>query len=233
MFANASSLYKHYRIIQQNTFELMTSCSDIERLISTRSSTVKDALDLAVRKASDTQKTLDRYRSYALNDSRSSGKYQRVAENFAKVTSKIENAMRRYQESLSARPAPVGTPMDTIPKPTTSFTKSSSSSHAPGASYDYISSMEEGSRSHTLQDLSRINREMNSLQDIYVSLSEVAKNQDSILDSVQGKLETVARSAGSAVHELNKAKDRLDYWTRIKLYAVSGAAAVGIVIWLL
>jgi t-SNARE complex subunit (syntaxin) len=210
----------------------MTTCADIDRLISTRSSTVKEALDLAVRKTSDTQRALDRFRSYALSDNRSSNKYQRVSDNFSKVSAKLESAIKRYQETLAIKVSTAGTQLDVISSAGATFSKPSSS-YAPGGSYDYISSMEEGSRSLTLQDLSRINKEMNSLQDIYVSLSDVARNQESVLDSVQDKLGSVARSASSAVQELNKAKDRLDYWTRIKLYTVSGAAAVGFVIWLL
>jgi t-SNARE complex subunit (syntaxin) len=93
--------------------------------------------------------------------------------------------------------------------------------------------MEEGTQAQTLQDLTRINKEMNSLQDIYVSLSEVAGSQQgSLIDSVQSKLSRASQSATAAVSELARAKDRMDNWTKIKVYTVSGLAAVGLFIWI-
>jgi t-SNARE complex subunit (syntaxin) len=210
----------------------MTSCSDIDRLLATRSNTAKEALDLAVRKASETQKALERFKSYTNDDPRSTSKYDRVAENFGKVTKKIESAMKRYQESIASKSEPSGTKMQPMNHRVSGFSESNSNYYPPH-NYDYISSMEEGNRGQTLEELKRINRDMTSLQDIYVSLSETASNQGSLLDSVQDKLNTVGRSASSAVQELNKAKERLDYWTKIKLYAVSGIAAVGFVVWLI
>lgn len=203
-------------------------------MLAARSSTVKEALDLAVRKASETQRALERFKASSVNDPRTSSKYDRVAENFGKVTAKIETAMRRYQESFKRTVSESGsTPMLSMNPNGSGFSKSSST-YCPPTSFDYISSMEEGSRkTHTLQDLKRLNRDMTSLQDIYVSLSEATNSQGSMLDSVQDKLSIVGRSASSAVQELNKAKDRMDYWTRVKLYAVSGIAAVGFVVWLI
>lgn len=218
------------RVIQQNTFELMTSCSDIERMISGKSSVVRDAIDLVIVKAAETQKLLGRYKSLASEDPRTETKYQRLADNFTKVSAKIENAMRRYRDTQPLQTPYTGNQMSSF-NPKNNFEKQST--YRPPSSYEYISSMEEGTRSHTLQDLQRINKEMSTLQDIYVSLSDASQSHTSLLDSVQSKVGEIGASASSAVQELKRANDRLDYWTRMKIYGVSGLAAVGIILWVI
>lgn len=219
------------RLIQQNTFELMTSCSDIEKMISGKSSVVRDAIDVVITRAADTQKLLARYESFASGDPRTESKYQRLADNFTKVSTKIESAMRRYREAQSQPISSAGSRMTVVNSMSGSFEKQPS--YRPPSSYEYISSIEEGTRSNTLRDLQRINNEMNSLQDIYVSLSDASERHTSLLDSVQTKVGEIGASASSAVHELKRANDRLDYWTRLKLYGVSGLAAVGIILWVI
>jgi hypothetical protein len=219
------------RNVQQNTFDLMTSCSDIERLIACRSSTAKEALDLLVRKASETQRILDRYGASAGGDSRVSAKYQRVADNFAKVSAKIEGVLKRFHDSSSSEKRNDDKQMELLSQGISGVTQPRTYVHR--SDYEYISSMEEGGRAHTLENLSKINKEINSIQDVYVSLSEVAVSQGSLLDSVNEKLGSAARSATSAVRELNRAQEKLDYWTKIKVYAVSGTAALGLILWLI
>jgi len=91
--------------------------------------------------------------------------------------------------------------------------------------------MEEGTQA--LHDLNRIGKEMTNLQDIYVSLNEVAVSQQvSLLDSVQSRISQVAETAKHTVVELNHAQSRMDYWTRMKVYALTGVTAVGVLFWL-
>ena len=211
----------------------MSACSDIDRLIANRSATAKDSIDRAVRKAVETQRSLERYKSVALTDSRLNAKYQRLADNFSKVSAKLEDSMKRYTDRCIAGPDPSqATQLKVMNEVNRSFSRTSHS-YKPPSAYEYISSMEEGTQAQTLQDLTRINKEMNSLQDIYVSLSEVAGSQQgSLIDSVQSKLSRASQSATAAVSELARAKDRMDNWTKIKVYTVSGLAAVGLFIWI-
>ncbi len=199
-------------------------------MLASRSSVVRDALDIAIKKASETQMLLGRFKTGSDGDPRAEGKYSRLADNFSKVALKIENSMKRYQEQVTSVTPGVGQQMTVMSERSEPFIKTGS--YKPPSSYEYISSMEEGTQGQTLQDLQRINRDMNSLQDIYVSLSEAANTHGSLLDSVQTRMGEISNSASSAVQELKRASDRMDYWTRVKLYAVSGVAAVGLFFWI-
>ena len=182
---------------------------------------MRQLIDAAVRKAVDTQQVLDRYRSF-FGDSvvQSDPKHRRLFENFERANKKLEEVIRKYREgSLKTYNDPKSTQMNTVSKPL--FTQS----------FDHLSSMEEGKQA--MHDLSRISKEMTNLQDIYVSLNDTAVNQQSsIIDSVQSRVASVADTARNTVEELSRAKNRMDYWTRLKLYTVTGITAVGIFFWL-
>lgn len=213
------------RIVQQNTFEIMTKCADIERLMGSGSQSTRELIDLSVRKAVETHQVLERYRSFfgepvVQNDA----KHRRLFDNFDRANKKLEDVIRKYREgNFKTYTDPKSTPMNDFAnrvglKP----------SHP---SMDYMSSMEEGRQS--LHDLNRISKEMSSLQDIYVSLNESAvAQQGSVIDSVQSRVASVADTARKTVDELSRAKNRMDYWTRIKLYTVTGITAVGVFFWL-
>ena len=227
-------IYHHIlpRHIQQNTFDLMSKCSEIDRLILIKSPNVREIIDQTVRKTVDTQRLLERYGCFAAADTNADPKYKRLAENFARASSKLEESMRRYSDRVATPEPTQSTQLKVMHDVNRSFPKAQSSK--PISGYEYISSLEEGVQCQTLQDLNRVNREMNSLQDIYYSLSEVATSQQgSVIDSVQAKLSQAGHTASSAVQELARAKDRMDYWTRIKVYSVTGAAAVGLFFWIL
>lgn len=200
-----------------------------------RGSGIRELIDQSVKKVVDTQRMLERYKSFSTADSRNEAKYKRLADNFGRASRKLEESMRKFSERSTSPEGCDSTQMRVMTEAPRSFPKipSSSSSFQPPSGYEYISSMEEGMRGQTLQDLKRINGDMSSLQDIYFSLSEVASGQQSVIDSVQSKLSQVGHSATSAVHELNKAKDRMDYWTRLKVYTVTGVAAVGLFFWII
>jgi hypothetical protein len=211
----------------------MSTCSDIDRLIANRSSAAKDTIDQAVRKSVETQRSLERYKAIVSHDARMGSKYQRLADNFSKVCTKLEDSMKRYTDRcISAPDAGQSTQLKVMSEVSRSFSRSSNS-YKPPSAYEYISSMEDGTQAQTLQDLTRINKDMSSLQDIYVSLSEAAGSQQgSLIDSVQSKLSKASQSASAAVTELARAKDRMDYWTKLKVYTVSGLATVGLLIWI-
>ena len=209
------------RIVQQHTFEIMTKCSEIERLMVSGSPSVRDLIDSSVRKAVETQQVLDRYRSF-FGDSavRNDPKHRRLFENFERANKKLEEVIRKYREgNLRTYNDPTSTQMNVVSRST------------PSRSLDLLSSMEEGHQ--TMHDLSRISKEMTNLQDIYVSLNDSAVNQQSsIIDTVQSRVASVADTARHTVEELSRAKNRMDYWTRLKLYTVTGITAVGIFFWL-
>ena len=210
----------------------MTKCSEIDRLILIKAPGVKELIDQSVRKAVDTQRMLERYQSFS--GDRPDAKYKRLSENFGRASSKLEDSMRKFNDTPPRQESRSSTQLRVMNEVTRTFPLSNSSAYRPPNGYEYISSMEEGIQGNTLTDLNRINKEMNSLQDIYYSLSEVASSQQgSLIDSVQGKLSKVTSTASSAVQELNRAKDRLDYWTRIKMYSVTGLAAIGIFFWVI
>lgn len=208
----------------------MARCTEIDRLILSGGANVKDLVDLSVRKAVDTQKLLERYETFHSQSSttRKDTKYARLSENFNRASKKLEESIRKYGERSREIPA--------VDRPTTQLRDMQFGRHvqpSTGSGYEYISSMEEGSRAQTLSDLTRMGKDMNSLQDMYFSLSEVASQQSTLIDSVQGRISQAATSAKNTVVELNKAKDRMDHWTRIKVYTVSGITAVGILFWLI
>ena len=213
------------RTVQQNTFEIITKCADIERLMSSGSHSTRELIDLSVRKAVETQQVLERYRSFfgesvVQNDV----KHRRLFDNFDRANKKLEDVIRKYREgNFKTYTDPKHTHMKVLPDP-----RGRTSTNQ---SVDYISSLEEGRQS--LHDLNRISKEMSSLQDIYVSLNESAVSQQaSVIDSVQSRVASIAETARSTVDELSHAKNRMDYWTRIKLYTVTGVTAVGIFFWL-
>ena len=213
------------RVVQQNTFDIMTRCSEIERLLSSGSQSVRELIDASVRKAVDTQQVLERYRSF-FGESAVQGdlKHKRLFENFERANKKLEDVIRKYREGSQRT---YNDPNSTQMKGLSNSAKASSVPR----SFDYLSSMEEGKQ--TMTDLSRISKEMTNLQDIYVSLNETAANQQSsIIDTVQSRVASVADTARHTVEELSRAKNRMDYWTRLKLYTVTGVTAVGIFFWL-
>ena len=221
-------------MIQQNTFDIMTACSEIERLIVGGASVTSSIVDQAVKKALDTEHALERYRRFSSFDPRCAGKYARLSENFSKAKGKLEGVLRRLSEQKEI----IATRMDAGKSTQLRLMgegneRSASNVSKPRSGYEYISSMEEGVRGQTLEDLTRMHKDMNSLQDIYFSLSEVASSQTSILDSVQERLGQASSSASAAVRELSQASTRIDSWTRIKIYTVTGVASVGLLFWIL
>ena len=223
-----------FRSIQNMTFELMSKCSEIERLLLVKGFGVKELIDQCVRKAVEVQNLLERAKTVSSSDLRNEAKYRRLAENFTRTSNKLEALMRQFSEVSNKPDFKQDTQLRVINEVSRSFAVSEPSTYRPPVGYEYISSMEEGLQGQTLHDLNRINKEMHSLQDIYYSLSETAtSHQSSVLDSVQSKLSEVGHSASSAVKELTRAKDRMDYWTRVKVYTVTGLAAVGVLFWVI
>lgn len=209
----------------------MTKSTEIDRLILVGGADVKDIIDVSVRKAMETQRLLQRYD----NAAEQNAKYKRLAENFARASKKLEVSVRKFSEKQVAvrQPELSGMTqlrdMNLVPKPLGKL----SSQQVP-SSYEYISSMEEGNKAQTLVDLTRINKDMNSLQDMYYSLSEVASTQQaSLIDSVQSKLAQASSTAKNTVTELTRATDRMDYWTKVKVYAAAGVTAVGLFFWVI
>jgi t-SNARE complex subunit (syntaxin) len=223
-------LYDFSRSIQQNTFDLMTACSEIERLMVSKKSTVPIILDQAVKKSRETEKTLDRLKtSLSGMDARSGSKYARLTENFSKAKIKLEETLRRYSDYRKAGNMSDDSTQLRVIKP---LRQDEPCVVRPATGYEYISSMEEGGRGQTLEDLKRMNKDMTSLQDIYFSLSEVAGSQSSLIDSVQSRLVHASSSASAAVQELSRANGRMGFWTKMKIYTVTGLAAVGVLFWI-
>ncbi len=214
---------------------MITKSSEIDRLVAINSPNVKELIDISVRKVMETDRLLERYHDY-LNNGAVDSKHARLLENFNRARNKLEKSVERYGQSRAAPPSTSsGTQLRVM---NTDPLRTSSSVRQPLAqvpsSYDYISSMEEGNQTRTtLHDLTRVHKEMSNLQDIYYTLSETAQSQQhTLLDSVSSNLSKASEKVTETVKELNRAQERLDYWTRIKLYAVTGVAAVGLVIWL-
>lgn len=221
---DADSLHNaDMRNIQQNTFDIMSKCSEIERMMSVGSQSARDLIDASVRKSVETQQLLDRYKSFfGCEATKSDAKHRRLFDNFERANKKLEEVIRKYRESAN-QIDPNSSQMKRVDKYSaqTSFSQT----------FDVASSLEEGRQ--TLHDLNRISKEMTNLQDIYVSLNDTAvSHQSSIIDSVQSRVSAAATTAKQTVEELSRAKNRMDYWTRIKLYTVTGVTAIGIFIWL-
>lgn len=202
-----------HRMIQQNTFDIMSACSEVDRLIASRNPSASDVISRAVRKAVDTQQCLERLRPAGKMEAR----YSRLAENFGKASKKLEEAMRRAGEQRGeATQLRVLHEITKTAKPNV-------------PTRDYVSAMEEGT---VLTDLTRIKKDMTTLQDVYVALSEASASQSSRLSIVQEKLGQAGHATCEAVRELNRAKDRMDYWTRMKVYAASGVVSICLLLWL-
>lgn len=218
-------------MIQQNTFDIMTACNEIERSLLGQIKGVPGSVEQAVKKSGDTEHLLERYKKFSEFESRAVGKYTRLKENFSKAKSKLEDTLRRLSEKRAAHfDSEKSTQLQVlgdVREESPLYMKK------PSPGYDYISSMEEGVRGQTLQDLTRMSKDMNSLQDIYFSLSEVASSHSSFLDSVQDRLVQASNSASSAVIELTRASGRMDKWTKVKIYTFTGCATVGLLFWIL
>lgn len=218
------------RLIQQCTFDLITKSSEIDKLITVSSPNVKEIIDAAVRKVADAERIVDRYQGYLCSPTVDS-KHSRLVENFKRAKSKLEQCVARYSESRTSHPLAPSASSGTQLRVMNPELLKGPAHRQPLSSYDYISSIEEGNQTRTLQDLNRVHKEMSTLQDIYYTLSETAQSQHTLIDTVSSKLSKASEKVSDTVKELGKAKERLDYWTRIKLYVVSGVAAVGLVIW--
>jgi t-SNARE complex subunit (syntaxin) len=208
----------------------MTKCSEIERLALVKSPTVRELIDTSVRKVVETQQVLERYKAFlGHGKDQTDPRYKRLVDNFTRASCRLEEVIRNYTErsKLISASDHSATPLNEVPR-----TGMKSTQIPPLSSYDYISSMEEGS-TQSLHDLSRIGKEMSNLQDIYVSLNEVVVNQQaSLLDSVQSRLSRAADTAKNTVTELSRTQGTMDYWTRVKLYAITGTTAIGLFLWL-
>lgn len=208
----------------------MTACNEIERSMLGRINSVPGSVEQAVKKSGDTEHLLERYKKFSEFESRAIGKYTRLKENFSKAKSKLEDTLRRFSEKRGAH---LDIEKSTQLQVLGNVREESLYMKKPSSGYDYISSMEEGVRGQTLQDLTRMSKDMNSLQDIYFSLSEVASSHSSFLDSVQDRLVQASNSASSAVIELTRASGRMDKWTKVKIYTFTGCATVGLLFWIL
>lgn len=189
---------------------------------------------MTVRKVADTERLLAQTGVSSATVTLD-GKQARLLENFNRAKRKLEECIQKYSLMRSAPPSSSsGTQLrdfKTVVPPVSSNSRQPLNQQS---SYDYISSLEEGkNHQQTLQDLNRVHKEMSSLQDIYYSLSETAHSQHTLLDTVSANLSRATETVSGTVRELNKAKDRLDYWTRIKVYAVTGVASIGLLVWLI
>lgn len=202
----------------------MTRCTEIDRLILVKAPNVKSVVDSCVRKATETRRLVERYDSIHAD-----AKHLRLLENFTRAEKKLEETIKKF--SLHQQQKQVLPPAVVPTRELSTFGKSTSAPSIP-SSYAYVSSMEEGSS--VLSDLTRINKDMNSLQDMYYSLSEVAVNQQAtLIDSVQHKISQASTSAKNTLEQLAVAKDKMDYWTRVKVYTLAGVSAIGILVWLI
>lgn len=211
----------------------MTACSEIERLVVGGASVTSSIVDQAVKSALATEHALERYKRFSSLDPRCAGKYARLSENFSKAKGKLEGALRQLSEQKAISAPRTDAGKSTQLRLMGEGKERSAIVSKPRSGYEYISSMEEGVRGQTLEDLTRMHKDMNSLQDIYFSLSEVASSQTSLLDSVQERLGQASSSASAAVRELSQASGRIDSWTRIKIYTVTGVASLGLLFWIL
>jgi hypothetical protein len=194
------------KTIQSNLNQIANRTFEIERAISLNADP-KDQIDAAVRFVQTTKTLLDKFKTYASDPARSS-QFQTYSLQLQNACAHLERSVEQYRPGIRKDKLVCKNP----------FT--------PGSSVSSLADVEvaqTGSafQSSALQDLRRVEKEMNSLQQIYQQLKAQALDQQGSIELISHGMGRAQENTENANKELLITREGEDRKLKWKIYVIS------------